>query len=77
MEGGKNDITRSSPFSNLTRRFGDFVAVDHINFEGEAKLLATLTFNGSGNTITIRMLLGCLTPSHPAKESAVLGNDQR
>jgi ABC-type uncharacterized transport system ATPase subunit len=47
---------------NLTRRFGDFVAVDHINFEVNAgEVVGYLGPNGSGKTTTIRMLLGCST----------------
>lgn len=49
---------------NLTRRFGDFVAVDHINFEVHAgEIVGYLGPNGSGKTTTIRMLLGLLKPS--------------
>jgi ABC-2 type transport system ATP-binding protein len=49
---------------NLTRRFGNFVAVDHINFQIEAgEVVGYLGPNGSGKTTTIRMLLGLLEPS--------------
>lgn len=49
---------------NLTRRFGDFVAVDHINFEVNAgEVIGYLGPNGSGKTTTIRMLLGLLEPT--------------
>jgi ABC-2 type transport system ATP-binding protein len=49
---------------NLTRRFGDFVAVDHINFEVNAgEVVGYLGPNGSGKTTTIRMLLGLLNPA--------------
>ncbi|MEK6752520.1 MAG: heme ABC exporter ATP-binding protein CcmA [Chloroflexota bacterium] len=59
---------------NLTRRFGDFVAVDHINFEINAgEIVGYLGPNGSGKTTTIRMLLGLLAPS--AGEATVLGYD--
>ncbi len=59
---------------NLTRRFGDFVAVDHINFEVEAgEVVGYLGPNGSGKTTTIRMLLGLLEPSEG--KATVLGFD--
>jgi ABC-2 type transport system ATP-binding protein len=59
---------------NLTRRFGDFVAVDHINFEVQAgEVVGYLGPNGSGKTTTIRMLLGLLKPSDGS--ATVLGYD--
>ena len=59
---------------NLTRRFGDFVAVDHINFEvNEGEVVGYLGPNGSGKTTTIRMLLGLLEPTEG--QATVLGFD--
>lgn len=59
---------------NLTRRFGDFVAVDHLNLDVAAgQVLGFLGPNGSGKTTTIRMLLGLLHPSEGRAE--VLGLD--
>ncbi|MFN8493703.1 MAG: ABC transporter ATP-binding protein [Caldilineaceae bacterium] len=59
---------------NLTRRFGDFVAVDHLNLRVEAgQIFGFLGPNGSGKTTTIRMLLGLLHPSEGHAE--VLGYD--
>ena len=59
---------------NLTRRFGEFVAVDHISFEvNEGEVIGYLGPNGSGKTTTIRMLLGLLAPSEG--EAIVLGYD--
>jgi len=59
---------------NLTRRFGDFVAVDHINFEvNEGEVVGYLGPNGSGKTTTIRMLLGLLQPTEG--KAKVLGFD--
>jgi ABC-2 type transport system ATP-binding protein len=50
--------------SNLTRRFGEFVAVDRLNLEvAPGQVLGYLGPNGSGKTTTIRMLLGLLHPS--------------
>src|SRR4030067_1378923 len=48
----------------LTRRFGDFVAFDHVSFSvQEGEVVGYLGPNGSGKTTTIRMLLGLLLPS--------------
>ncbi len=59
---------------NLTRRFGEFVAVDHVNFEvGAGEVVGYLGPNGSGKTTTIRMLLGLLEPSDG--NATVLGFD--
>ncbi len=59
---------------NLTRRFGDFVAVDHVNFDIHAgEIVGYLGPNGSGKTTTIRMLLGLLKPSDG--KATVLGYD--
>lgn len=59
---------------NLTRRFGDFVAVDNVSFEVRAgEVVGYLGPNGSGKTTTIRMLLGLLKPSEG--KATVLGFD--
>jgi len=59
---------------DLTRRFGDFTAVDHISFSVfTGDVLGYLGPNGSGKTTTIRMLLGLLLPS--AGQAQVLGYD--
>jgi ABC-2 type transport system ATP-binding protein len=58
----------------LTKRFGDFLAVDHISFEVQAgEVVGYLGPNGSGKTTTIRMLLGLLSPSEGRAD--VLGFD--
>ncbi|MGG3280458.1 ABC transporter ATP-binding protein [Paenibacillus solani] len=49
---------------DLTKRFGDFTAVDNISFAiPKGKIFGFLGPNGSGKSTTIRMLCGVLTPS--------------
>jgi ABC-2 type transport system ATP-binding protein len=60
----------------LTKRFGDFIAVNHVSFQVEqGEVLGYLGPNGSGKTTTIRMLLGLLQPSDG--NAKVLGFDIR
>ena len=48
----------------LTKKFGDFVAVNNINFEvRRGEIFGFLGPNGAGKTTTIRMLLGLLIPT--------------
>jgi ABC-2 type transport system ATP-binding protein len=59
---------------DLTRRFGDFTAVDHITFDIEpGQVVGYLGPNGSGKTTTIRMLLGLISPSEGS--ARVIGFD--
>lgn len=56
----------------LTKKFGDFTAVDGVSFEVyPGEVVGYLGPNGSGKTTTIRMLLGLLLPT--AGEAHVLG----
>ena len=49
---------------DLTKKFGDFVAVDHISFQVQrGEIFGFLGPNGSGKTTTIRMLLGLIRPT--------------
>ncbi len=42
---------------NITKKFGDFVAVDHVNFTVEpGRIFGILGPNGAGKTTTIRMM---------------------
>jgi ABC-2 type transport system ATP-binding protein len=48
----------------LTRRFGEFVAVDGVTFDvREGEIFGFLGSNGAGKSTTIRMLCGLLKPS--------------
>lgn len=58
----------------LTKKFGDFTAVDAVTFDVQkGEVVGYLGPNGSGKTTTIRMLLGLLTPT--AGRASVLGFD--
>ncbi len=49
---------------NLTMRFGDFVAVDHVTFQIEpGEIFGFLGSNGCGKTTTMKMLTGLLPAS--------------
>jgi ABC-2 type transport system ATP-binding protein len=57
----KNDAVYAS---GLTRRFGEFVAVDHIDLAvAPGEIFGFLGANGAGKTTAIRMLCGLLVPS--------------
>ncbi len=48
----------------LTKRFGDFVAVDEISFEvSRGEIFGFLGANGAGKTTAMRMLIGLSLPS--------------
>jgi len=48
----------------LTRRFGTFVAVDHVNFQiARGEIFGFLGSNGCGKSTTMKMLTGLLPPS--------------
>ncbi len=49
---------------DLTRRFGDFLAVDQVSFRvPRGQIFGFLGANGAGKTTTMRMLCGLLLPS--------------
>jgi ABC-2 type transport system ATP-binding protein len=55
---------RSVIIDNLVKRFGDFVAVDHISLETQkGEIFGFLGPNGAGKSTTIRMLCGLLRPT--------------
>jgi len=50
--------------NELTRTFGDFVAVDHVSFDvRKGEVFGFLGSNGAGKSTTIRMLCGLLNPT--------------
>lgn len=50
---------------NLTKKFGDFTAVDDISFQvEEGEIFAFLGPNGAGKSTTIKMLTTLLVPTH-------------
>lgn len=59
---------------NLTRVFGDFVAVNQVNLKiPQGSIYGFLGPNGSGKSTTIRMLCGILTPT--SGRGQILGLD--
>lgn len=60
--------------SNLSKRFGDFMAVDNISFDvSKGEIFGFLGANGAGKTTAMRMLCGLSLPS--AGEATVAGFD--
>jgi ABC-2 type transport system ATP-binding protein len=59
-----NENTPAISVRRLTKRFGDFFAVDGVDFDvRHGEIFGFLGPNGSGKTTTIRMLLGLMKPS--------------
>jgi ABC-2 type transport system ATP-binding protein len=57
----KNDVTLR--VENVTKRYGDFTAVDDLSFEVRAgRVFGFLGPNGAGKTTTIRMIVGITAP---------------
>src|SRR5881396_145132 len=56
---------------SLTKRFGQFTAVDQVSFAvGKGSIFGFLGPNGSGKSTVIRMLCGLLQPSSGAARIA-------
>jgi ABC-2 type transport system ATP-binding protein len=68
--------TNAIEVEGLTKRFGDFVAVDHISFTvPEGEVFGLLGPNGAGKTTLIRMLTTLTPPSEG--QARVAGHDIR
>jgi ABC-2 type transport system ATP-binding protein len=60
--------------NNLTKRFGDFIAVNEISFEvNKGEIFGFLGANGAGKTTAMRMLCGLSLPT--SGEATVAGFD--
>ena len=60
--------------NNLTKRFGDFTAVDHISFDVQkGEIFGFLGANGAGKTTAMRMLCGLSLPT--SGQATVAGFD--
>jgi len=58
------ETQKSVVVESLVKRFGDFVAVDHIDIETrKGEVFGFLGPNGAGKSTTIRMLCGLLKPT--------------
>ena len=58
------EMQNSVVVESLVKRFGDFVAVDHIDIETrKGEVFGFLGPNGAGKSTTIRMLCGLLKPT--------------
>jgi len=67
-------MTSAVSTSGLTRRFGDFVAVQDVNLEvAPGQFFGFLGPNGAGKSTTIKMLTGLLAPSSGSIQ--ILGMD--
>lgn len=58
---------------NLTRNYGDFCAIDHLDLSVGREVFGLLGPNGSGKTTTVLMLTTLLRPS--SGEASVCGHD--
>ena len=72
-EVGTGDLIR---VHDLTRKFGDFIAVDHLSFEVQrGEIFGLLGPNGAGKSTTFKMLCGLIPAS--SGEAHVAGFDLR
>ena len=61
MTNGNNIAVK---VENLVKKFGDFIAVNNVNFEvKQGEIFGFLGPNGAGKSTTIRMLCGIISPT--------------
>ena len=66
-----SDNDRAVVAEGLTKRFGKFVAVDHVSFKVKrGEVFGFLGPNGAGKSTTMRMLCGLISPT---EGSAIVG----
>ncbi len=71
-----HDADQAVQTHNLTKAFGNIIAVNAVNFSvRRGEIFGLLGPNGSGKTTTIRMLCGLLTPT--SGDARVVGFDVR
>jgi ABC-2 type transport system ATP-binding protein len=68
------DVDAVISAKSLTRRFGDFIATDHVSFQvRRGKIFGLLGPNGAGKSTTFKMMCGLLSPSEG--QASVMGID--
>ena len=71
-----DNIDKSISVRNLTKKFGDFTAVEHISFDvAKGEIFGFLGANGAGKTTAMRILCGLSLPT--SGEGTVAGFDIR
>ena len=61
----EDDVEELLKLQNITKKFGNVVANDHINLSvGKGEIRALLGENGSGKTTLMNMLSGIYYPDH-------------
>lgn len=71
-----DNIDKSISVRDLTKKFGDFTAVDHISFDvAKGEIFGFLGANGAGKTTAMRILCGLCLPT--SGEGTVAGFDIR
>ena len=67
-------MTSAISVKELTKKFGDFTAVDKISFDvAEGEVFGFLGPNGAGKTTTTRMLTGISSPTEGRAE--IMGHE--